>query len=133
MSDVSLVRCCACHAEILLRPAVEERLRKSKQDFYCLNGHRQSFTKSTWELENDELRAQLRAKDSVIASKESEAARLAREVKQCRMAATEKTRTCEHCDRVFATVRAMRAHRTRAHSSIKRLPAKASPDVYGAG
>ena len=53
--------CCRSDCGILfgITPDKEKRLRDSGNEFYCPNGHRQSFTKSTVSKQKDEI-AQLR-------------------------------------------------------------------------
>lgn len=119
MSDIISVLCCECGVPIYMQEAREQMLRRTHADFYCLNGHKQAFLGSTrTERERDEAKRLAAERQATIEARD-------RQLKFLRAQLEEKERTCEHCDRVFATVSALKGHNTRAHGKIKMLPAHA--------
>jgi hypothetical protein len=63
---VNLYNCCSCGTVIALEENLERGLRKTKDAFYCPNGHSQVFTGTT---EAEKLRHELKRKEQELANK----------------------------------------------------------------
>lgn len=62
------IECCSCGVDIAMSNAMMSSVKETKKTFYCINGHGQSYTKST----SDELRDTITKKNNEINRLESE-------------------------------------------------------------
>lgn len=53
------ISCCSCGVSIWVTDSYDRTLRDNKRDFFCVNGHRQSFTQS----DADRLQIELNRKE----------------------------------------------------------------------
>lgn len=60
------IECCNCGVFFAITADLERNLRKTKNSFYCPNGHSQSYSKSTEEV----LKEKLQVKDNLISELE---------------------------------------------------------------
>lgn len=92
MNDaVTYVACCQCATPIYLPESRWDRLRETKQEFFCHNGHKQAFTGPT------------QAEKDLAAAK--------RRIDSLRYDLNE----CKDCERRFGSYRGLLSHRARAH------------------
>lgn len=61
--DYTEIVCCECGVSIWVKPSFHKSLVQTKQLFYCVNGHCQSFTENN----EDRLKKQLAEKERRIA------------------------------------------------------------------
>lgn len=109
--------CCKCHCTIIFPDGVEDRLRQTKAEFFCLNGHPQAFYGQTQiEKERDALRRQLADAQAAKERAETQSNAAVREMKLSKNA-------CKACSRRFETQEALTRHVRRIHQNgPKRLP-----------
>jgi len=83
--DFALEECCACGFQYFIPKTVQDNLKKTKGEFCCPMGHKQSYSKSTAEILKEELekeREVIRNKISKIDEKDMYISSLERKIKR---------------------------------------------------
>lgn len=102
-AEITYVYCCSCGAEIFMRQDRLAVLKDTRELFHCLNGHPQSYRKSSSDIEREELRKKLRDREQRI---EDLSASLER---------AKQPGWCSGCDVVFRSKIALANHRRGGH------------------
>ncbi len=85
MENFVKVECCGCGVIFAVSSDFQSHWKKTKQVFYCPNGHSQSYRKSTAEIEKeraDSLSAQLFSEKFLVSQKQREIDKLQRKLKR---------------------------------------------------
>lgn len=64
--EITHEACCKCGVTMFMTPRMQQEFRESKETFYCLHGHPQSYTKSRVDI----LREKITERDHKIAELE---------------------------------------------------------------
>lgn len=80
MENFIKIECCSCGVLWAVSKELDSNWRKTKNFFYCPNGHNHSYSKSTEAF----LREQLEEKNRLLSTKDFEIARLERLNKRCK-------------------------------------------------
>jgi hypothetical protein len=115
-TNFTSIQCCSCGCHFGLDEYMYKRRLEDKKDFYCPNGHPQSYTESEADQlrkERDRLKQQIAYKDDLVKAAERQVVAAKGQITKLKKRA--KAGVCPCCNRTFSN---MAAHMKTKHPDM---------------